>query len=252
MAHKIKGWLPDLPDRRDILYSAPRIKKAEMPSSIDLTSQSPPVYDQGVLSSCVGNSTCSMYQFVAMKQKLANCKDIPSRLFVYYNARLLEGIESNDAGCQIRDAMKTLAKEGVCEEKYWPYVVNEVNTKPNSAAYEFADHHTTLQYSRLDNTDLSVLKGCLVEGFPFVFGMTLYESFENVPGTGIVSMPGDGEGVVGGHAMKCIGFSDKISCFIVRNSWGENFGDRGNCYIPFKYMTDNSLSDDFWTIRLER
>lgn len=252
MAYKIKGWLPDLPDHRDILYSAPRIKKTAMPTMVDLTSQSPPVYDQGVLSSCVGNSTCSMYQFVAMKQKLANCKDIPSRLFVYYNARLLEGIENNDAGCQIRDAMKTLAKEGVCEETIWPYVVENVNTKPSSTAYKSADHHTILQYSRLNNTDLLVLKGCLVEGFPFVFGMTLYESFENVSKTGMVSMPSDSERAVGGHAMKCIGFSADISCFIVRNSWGGNWGDNGNCYIPFKYMTDNSLSDDFWTIRLER
>ena len=44
------GWVPDLPDQRDFLYAAPPAVVVKLPRKVDLTSQCPPVYDQGQLA----------------------------------------------------------------------------------------------------------------------------------------------------------------------------------------------------------
>ena len=99
---------------------------------------------------------------------------------------------------------------------------------------------------------LSQFKGCLADGYPFVFGFTVYESFESaeVGRTGVLKMPKPGEGVVGGHAVLGVGYDDTAQRFIVRNSWGRGWGQKGYFTMPYSYLLTNNLSDDFWTIRL--
>jgi C1A family cysteine protease len=96
------------------------------------------------------------------------------------------------------------------------------------------------------------MKGCLAEGYPFVFGFTVYESFEGVPiaKTGILNLPKKTEKVVGGHAVLAVGYDDTGARFIVRNSWGAHWGQKGYFTIPYSYLLNENLSDDFWTIRL--
>jgi C1A family cysteine protease len=96
------------------------------------------------------------------------------------------------------------------------------------------------------------MQGCLASGYPFVFGFTVYESFESnaVAQTGDMPMPKSGEKVVGGHAVLAVGFDNEDRVFIVRNSWGDGWGDAGYFYIPYAYLLDDNLADDLWTIRL--
>jgi C1A family cysteine protease len=95
------------------------------------------------------------------------------------------------------------------------------------------------------------MKGCLADGYPIVFGFTVYESFEgqDVAQTGVVPMPGVSESVLGGHCVVVVGYDDSKDWFIVRNSWGTGWGDQGYCYMPYQYLTDQNLASDFWTIR---
>jgi C1A family cysteine protease len=95
------------------------------------------------------------------------------------------------------------------------------------------------------------MKGCLASGYPFVFGFTVYESFESqqVAQSGVLSMPAAGETIVGGHAVLAVGYDDSKNAFIIRNSWGDGWGLAGYFYMPYAYLLDNNLSDDFWTIR---
>ena len=96
------------------------------------------------------------------------------------------------------------------------------------------------------------MKACLASGYPFVFGFTVYESFESdaVAQSGHAPMPGPGEKVLGGHAVMAVGYDDSQQWFIIRNSWGTEWGMEGYFTLPYDYLANDNLSDDFWTIRI--
>jgi C1A family cysteine protease len=243
------GWLPDLPDHRDFLYAAPAAIVKKLPAAIDLRSACPPVYDQGQLGSCTANAIGGAIQFELIKQKAPVF--MPSRLFIYYNERVIEHTVNSDSGAMIRDGVKTANKQGVCSENLWPYNTSEFAQKPFSTCYTEALKHQVLSYHRLTQT-VDQMKGCLADGYPFVFGFTVYESFESqqVAKTGVLNMPKPSEGVVGGHAVLSVGYDDKSKRFIVRNSWADTWGQKGYFTIPYDYLLNANLSNDFWTIRL--
>lgn len=243
------GWLPDLPDHRDIMFAAARPPVKVLPSKVDLTKKCPAVYDQGALGSCTANALGGAFQFEQMQQK--KIAFMPSRLFIYYNERVIENSVASDSGAMLRDGIKTIAKQGVCAEEIWPYLIKKFAVKPASKCYGQALDNQALKYMRLTH-DLQEMQVCLADGYPFVFGFTVYESFlsEKVTMNGIVPFPKKTERVVGGHAVMAVGYNDDKKCFIARNSWGESWGNQGYFTIPYKYVTNSGLTDDFWTIRL--
>jgi len=240
------GWQPDLPDFRDQLYSA--AAPIELPSKLDLTSACPPVCDQGALGSCTANAIGALYEFVQRKETKAFF--MPSRLFIYYNEREIEGTVAVDAGARLRDGMKSVNKTGVCPETDWPYIISRFTKKPSSDCYEEALDHRVIAYKRVTQ-NLEQMKTCLAEGYPFVFGFTVYESFQSiaVAKTGLVPMPLPSEKTIGGHAVTCVGYDDEKQAFLIRNSWGPNWGLEGYCWMPYAYVTNAYMSADFWTIR---
>ena len=244
------GWIPDLPDQRDHLYAAPVVHVAKLPPKVDLRRKCPAPYDQGQLGSCTANAIAGAIQFDRMKQKLKN-NFIPSRLFIYYNERVIEGTVQSDSGAQIRDGIKSVAHDGDCPEKEWPYNIARFAAKPTAGCYKDALKYKALTYQRVVQT-LSQLKGCLASGYPFVFGFTVYESFESdaVAKSGALPMPAPKEKVLGGHAVLAVGYDDSEQRFIVRNSWGKTWGLHGYFTMPYAYLTDNNLADDIWTIRV--
>jgi C1A family cysteine protease len=245
------GWIPDLPDQRDHMFAAAPMFLTALPPHVDLRPKCPKeVYDQGQLGSCTANAIAAAIEFDLMKQAAADIFT-PSRLFIYYNERVIEGTVNSDSGAQIRDGIKTVANQGACHEKIWPYDIAKFRTKPSKAAYTDGAKHTAVQYQRLIQT-LPQMQGCLASGYPFVFGFTVYESFEgpDVAKTGIANYPASGEKVVGGHAVLAVGYDDPSQRFIVRNSWGAKWGMQGYFTIPYNYLTTSNLADDFWTIRM--
>jgi C1A family cysteine protease len=247
------GWVPDLPDHRDFSYAAPAARLAALPPKVDLRSHCPKtVYDQGQLGSCTGNAIAGAIEFDLIKEKTHVFT--PSRLFIYYNERSMEGTVSYDAGAQIRDGVKSVNKLGAPPEATWPYSDQKpgpYQEKPKLGVYQEALQHKATAYQRIARS-LSLMKGCLAEGYPFVYGFTVYTSFESaeVAKTGIVPMPGSGEVVLGGHAVLAVGYDDHDQRFIVRNSWGPGWGMHGYFTMPYAYLLDANLSDDMWTIRM--
>jgi len=243
------GWQPDLPDHRDHLYAAPMEVIGAIPAKVDLRAQCPPVYDQGQLGSCTANAIAGALEFDRLKQKISDFA--PSRLFIYYNERAMEHTVGSDSGAQIRDGIKSVGKLGDCPETEWPYVISKFKTKPPAKCYSDALKYKAVLYSRLTPI-LGQLKGCLASGYPFVFGFTVYESFESaqVAKTGHALLPKSNEQTVGGHAVVGVGYDDAKQWFIVRNSWGNSWGMKGYFTLPYSYLTDNNLADDFWTIRI--
>jgi C1A family cysteine protease len=243
------GWQPDLPDHRDFSYSAPRAMLRKLPVKVDLRKSCPPVYNQGDLGSCTANAIGAAFQFGQMKQGIPSF--MPSRLFIYYNERVIEHSILSDNGAQIRDGIKTVNKQGVCREDLWKYDIGQFVKKPTAKCYKDALGNQVLSYQRVVR-DVKHMKGCLAEGYPFVFGFTVYDAFESpgVAKTGKLDMPKKKEGLVGGHAVLAVGYDDTRKRFIVRNSWSAGWGLKGYFTMPYQYLEEENLSDDFWTIRL--
>jgi C1A family cysteine protease len=247
------GWVPDLPDQRDHTYAVPARLTTSIQANVDLREQCPPVYDQGELGSCTANAIAAALEFDMMAQGMSDVWT-PSRLFIYYNERVMEGTVDSDAGAQIRDGIKSVASQGDCPEDEWPYDISQFAVQPPQSCYDDAVKHKAVLYQSVSQ-NLADMKGCLASGFPFVYGFTVYESFESdavAKGdkAGWVPMPQADEQAIGGHAVIAVGYDDDDRVFICRNSWGDQWGDAGYFYMPYAYLLDDNLADDFWTIRL--
>jgi C1A family cysteine protease len=165
------GWIPDLPDQRDRLYAAPAPVVKRLPPLVDLRPKCPPVFDQGHLGSCTANAIAAAYRFDLKRQKAAG-RFVPARLFIYYNERAIEGTVATDSGAMLRDGIKSLARQGVCNESTWPYDPARFAMKPDTAAYSEALSHQALSYQRVAQEGFQ-MRGCLASGFPFVFGFVV-------------------------------------------------------------------------------
>ncbi|HRZ19654.1 MAG TPA: C1 family peptidase [Methanofastidiosum sp.] len=238
------GWKPDIPDQRDFVFKTPRAFVA-LPPKIDLRSYCSPVENQSTLGSCTANAIAGALEYAQIKNGLSSYEEI-SRLFIYYNERMMEGTIQSDAGATLRSGIKSLVKYGACSESLWPYSISKFATKPNCCSYRDATNHKVLEYQRISS--LEDMKFCLASDLPFVFGISIYVSFESVEvrQTGIVPMPGIQEKCLGGHAVCAVGYDDEKEWLIVRNSWGNQWGDKGYFYLPYEYA--EKLGGDFWAI----
>jgi C1A family cysteine protease len=155
---------------------------------------------------------------------------------------------ANQLTVQEQEAIRTLAKQGCCTEKTWPYTIVRFAAKPPRKCYTEALDYQILSYARINTLD--EMRACLADGYPFVFGFAVYEGFasQNVAQTGVVQMPGKGERMLGGHAVLAVGYDDAAKRVIVRNSWEESWGMRAYFAMPYAYLTDSNLADDLWTI----
>lgn len=238
------GYIPALKDRRD--YKFKLLAPIILPSVVDMRPNDTDIYDQGQLGSCTGNAISGAIRFDLKKQGKPDI--IPSRLFIYYNERVIENSVDSDAGAQIKDGIKAVNTYGVCSEIDWPYDISQFTVKPPDLAYNDAKQDLIERYEKLDDSAIQLWKQCLAQGFPFVFGFTVYSGFEStdVATTGILKMPTSDEDMMGGHAVMCLGYDDSIQSFIIRNSWGASWGDKGYFYMPYDYMQE--LASDRWVI----
>jgi hypothetical protein len=197
-----------------------------------------------ISGNCTGNALAGNIEFLLRKNN--DTTDV-SRLFIYYNERLLENTVNQDAGAYLRNGIKTLAKHGVCAESLWPYIPKQYSYEPTAECYEDAKKRKIALYERL--ISVSDIFSCLAEGYPVVCGIAIYENFESnyTAATGMVGMPQPGEVMLGGHAVMVCGYDLLNKTFIVRNSWGSSWGVQGYFRLPFEYV--EKLGDDFWTIR---
>ncbi|WP_192458237.1 C1 family peptidase [Musicola keenii] len=253
------GYLPDLPDIRDYHFAPEPDRLQSLPAAIDLMPDFP-VYDQGEMGSCTANALAGAIQFD--RRRAGEIPDfVPSRLFIYYNERTIEGSVKYDSGAMLRDGIKSLHKQGVCPESEWPYVVTPADgesnefppgaaaaTRPPPLCYQDALPHAITHYQRVQQ-DLAHLQCCLASGFPFVFGFTVFDSWVDNPSPPtLIPLPTHQDNAVGGHAVLCVGYSNRRKQFHIRNSWGKDVGEEGYFWMPYDYLLDKRLANDFWVI----
>lgn len=235
---------PDAPQYQPALS----VKFGKLPNKVDLRPLMTPIEDQGDTMSCVANAVAGAYEYWVKKATKQDTNI--SRLFVYYNARWRDGSQDKDEGSVIQLAMDGLAKFGACNEQVWPFDKRLVIKKPGADAYQEGAAWKVQDMAQVPTT-LEAWKQAIAEGKPIVFGIALFDSFDKCSQRGgVVEMPSP-EDVArashSGHAMCAVGYSDTEKVFIVRNSWGPDWGDKGYCYMPYAYLLNPKFNDgDNW------
>ncbi|MCP9768756.1 peptidase C1 [Lacihabitans sp. LS3-19] len=202
-------------------------------------------------NSCVANAMAGAYEYLA-KRELGEASDV-SRLYIYYNARYIDGTQDEDSGSYMQCAIDGLIEYGACAEELWPNEEDNINNEPHEEAYNQGAAFKVVDKEFID-TDLDLWRETLAEGYPIAFAINTFDSFDDAcENKGRVPMPKKSDNVRdthGWHAMLCVGYSDIDRVFIVRNSWGDEWGHKGYCYIPYDYMMhDDYNSHDSWIIK---
>ena len=218
--------------------------------SVDLRKNFSRIKNQGQQGSCLAFTLTSVFEYMMKQNKKDDC-DL-SEAFLYYNARNLDenGSVNEDNGSRFVPSLESLRKYGIALEKAWPYDDSVYDKKPSQEAYDDAATRKLVKAMNVDR-NVDAIKSALVDGFPVACSFTLFESFSN--GGAYIPMPSDEEIATlddksedaewrhSRHAMVIVGFSDKLQRFLVRNSWGIDWGDQGYCYIPYSYVAHPKL-----------
>ncbi|MBU3182487.1 C1 family peptidase [Clostridium psychrophilum] len=158
--------------------------------------------------------------------------------------REIEGTVNEDSGATNRDNVKSINKNGICEESLMPYDISKFTIPPKEESIINAKQYTISSYIALNN--LSDIKQALSLSKLVILGMDVFESFENneIAKTGKMPMPLPIEQNLGGHSVLVVGYVDADNYLIIRNSWGSAWGDNGYFYMPYDYLT--SYTFDYW------
>lgn len=224
---------PSPEDARDLRY---KIQNVPIKLEVDLREWDSPIEDQGTLGSCVSHALTSCFELMIKREMPDKFSEL-SRLFSYYHTRVLEESVQEDQGVVfIRNALKAADKYGLCVEALWPYDVDKFKQQPTPSCYLDAMSRKITKYKTLDS-NLDILES-LNQGKPVVIGMVVYDSFMHMSDKKPeISMPGDYDFVIGGHSVAIVGYSLPKQQFIIKNSFGSDWGEAGYCWMPFDYFS---------------
>lgn len=219
-----------------------------VPQRVDLRPKCTAVENQGAIGSCTANAVVGALEYLQCRQGMP--KQDLSRMFSYFNSRRIRNEVMADRGATIAQAMASVLSFGVCLESLWPYNPALFAAEPSPDAYRDAQDREAVEYMRVQPG--ADIRRVLALGFPVVFGIVLPQKcYAAAERDGRIPHPETVQGneTQGGHAMLIVGYDLSDRQYIVRNSWGEGWGDRGYCYIPFDLMDDSGRAREFWTIR---
>ena len=231
-------------DWRDIPYVS---TNKPLRKEVDLRHWSGPIENQLHLGSCTSNAIAGAYELLINKETPKDFTNL-SRLFVYYNGRLLENVVKEDVGIYMRDGIKSVKQYGICSESIWPYNISKFAMVPTLASYNDAKHRNIKNYFRIKFFE--DILDALNNDIPVTFSMLTYHSFETDSFfNNVIKMPAKDESPIGGHAMFFVGYDLAKEILITQNSFGKFWGDGGYCYMPFAYAKAEIM--DTWVFDIE-
>jgi C1A family cysteine protease len=246
------GYIPTKPDHRDFgLSSLPfRLAPALAPTCF-LDAWLGPVRDQGDEGSCTANAGAGDFDFQLRKYDPrfnSNPATAPvmSAAFLYYMERQLNGtLSQGDAGSDGRTSCQAENQFGVCTNATMPYVAGQYNDAPTDAAISEALSYKNGAYHQALN--VQDIKSILTSGYCVRVGFAVYSSFESDTGTSTVYQPNlSTEQLLGYHEVLVKGYDDTqfSGAFSVRNSWGSDWGVKGDFWFPYSVMANADIFSD--------
>lgn len=237
-----------------------------LPEFVDLSYWCSAIEDQGMLNTCTAQAGIALVEYFA--RKTFNRHENLSARFLYKAARNLMH-RTGDTGASVRETMRAMVLFGIPPEEYWPYTehADKFDHEPNQFCYAYAQNYQAVKYCRLDHAGISKpallaqIKAVLVSGVPCMFGFTVYNSiYEDFNfKRGHVPYPGANDEMAGGHAVVAVGYDDhriiesadgmerSQGAILIRNSWGDTWGQGGYGWLPYKYVLAG-LTADWWAL----
>lgn len=206
----------------------------------------PELVEQGNMDSCVPTCLSTIFYYNSFKQgNYLNFRI--SRLFLYYNARELYQEISDDNGARIIDCIKILKKIGSPPEMAHPYNEKFIYKKPNNLSFKLAKYCKLLGFKELQRNEI---KKNLLLNYPVICGIKVYDNFNNEKTikTGKVLLPENNDEIIGGHSIIIVGYDDNKQKYTFINSWGKSWGNDGFGYIPYDYINNVDLADEFFIL----
>lgn len=244
------GWIPNELDNRDFDFD--KLGLSVPPPRIDekfsLREFAGPVFDQGKTASCVSQAIAGA--IVIREARIGLSARVPSRLFIYHNARRYKGTTGIDGGTYIRDAFEGLKWYGAPDEQFCPFSTSvlKVNRQPPWESYNRAFGRRGGSYYLIRDQGearLSAIRAALFDGLPIVFGTMVAKSFLSFQGPEVIEPPSESEPKAGGHAMLITGIRSgpEGRFFEIRNSWGEAWRAGGYCLFSEDYIRSAAVRD---------
>lgn len=213
---------------------------------VDLRGGCSPVEDQGQLGSCTCCATVGILEFLMRRD--GRYGDL-SILYLYYNGRRIDHCESDDSGLLTSHVMASVIAFGACEDQLWPYDIARFTEQPPQACYDNAHKVEGVSYAMVDG-GADAMKAALSAGQPLVIAvdmpMTYYQGIQ--AGGVIPSLGGAADGPPAGHCMLCVGYDDAKQTWLIRNSWGADFGDQGYIHLPYDTFGHYAWNNDVWAV----
>lgn len=219
--------------------------------TVDLRKFMSPVRNQKDLGSCSSFAVVAMYEAL-MNRCGSNANNEMSPAFLYYHTNIIKGRPTG--GSNYFEQFEVLGKHGVCYEHLCRYNSENPSTVPTKEAHDDAINHRVIKAKQIPivagadkNESIKrnhfLLTSALSEGYPIGISLKIYDNFGK--DGAFISHPDDNHDSKedGRHAMVIVGYSEENGFYIVRNSWGEDFGEEGYCYIPMTYIDDSDYMD---------
>ncbi len=264
MSKYVYGLRKDSEDERDhLMHKKYNLEQIQLPPEFNIKDKCPPVWQQGSEGSCSAHTGCAARSILENDNVLEL-----SRSFLYYQERVLSNNTDSDSGASMRDIGDALHKWGVCKDADMVYDDTDYTTSPNAEQMQKASFYKIKEYLRITTGVLGIKQWLYLKKQPVCMGMDVYESMESekVAKTGILPIPKKNEKYLGGHAVLIVGYKDNTEkkCFLkkvfnkvtnnilegyflVRNSWGNDWGENGYFWMPYSYI-EKGYANDFWVM----
>jgi len=232
-------------DESTVPRGAPR---TEAPSAIDLTSEMPPVGDQGSQNSCVAwavgyydkthveyiERTCGWH----IPWDLTDPAHQISPSFIYNQINA-----GRDGGAQMNDAQIIICQQGASMLSDCPYYDYDYTSWPSESAYAHAIWYRGQQgwaINVMSDVGINQVRLVMANHNTCVLGINVYANFDNIQNYDTVYTVHDKTGRSrGGHAICLVGYDDNkvtadgTGAFRFVNSWGEDWGHAGYGWISY-------------------